>query len=229
MIFISASCTIIFKYTYNNFKKTTFCICIIRNMIDYVKGSLEDLQPARAIVECAGVGYDLNISLTTYAAIQGRHEVKLYVYEQIREDAWVLFGFSTLPERDMFLLLISVSGVGAMTARMMLSSMTPRELASAIGNEDVAMLKTIKGIGGRTAQRIVVELKDKVVQSGSSGNVAANQIPSATVETAEEAVSALTMLGFSAAASRKVIADIVMKQSSLSVENLIKTALKKMR
>jgi Holliday junction DNA helicase RuvA len=197
-------------------------------MIDYVKGSLADLQPARAIVECNGVGYDLNISLTTYAAIQGLKEAKLYVYEQVREDAWVLFGFSTTTERDMFLLLISVSGVGAMTARMMLSSMTPRELASAIGREDVAMLKSIKGIGARTAQRIVVELKDKVATLGTAGEAAA--APGAAMgEVAEEAISALTMLGFAAATSRKVVASIVKKQPALPVEDLIKTALKEMR
>lgn len=198
-------------------------------MIDYVKGSLEDLQPARAIVECGGVGYDLNISLTTYAAIQGRKEVKLYVYEQVREDAWVLFGFSTPAERNMFLLLISVSGVGAMTARMMLSSMTPGELASAIAGENVSLLKAIKGIGARTAQRIVVELKDKVAPLGTAGDAVPSAAAAAMGEAAEEAVSALTMLGFAAAASRKTVAAIVKQQPALPVEELIKTALKEMR
>lgn len=200
-------------------------------MIDYIKGTLEELQPAQAIVEAAGIGYDLNISLTTFSDIQGHKEVKLYIYEQIREDAWTLYGFSTRAERELFLLLISVSGVGAGTARMMLSSMTPRELASTIAREDASMLKTIKGIGLRTAQRIVVELKDKLKEY-QLGQSAANddlQGMQNVGETAEEAVTALTMLGFSAPASRKTVRAIVQKQPNLTVEQLIKESLKEMR
>lgn len=200
-------------------------------MIDYIKGTLEELQPAQAIVEAAGIGYDLNISLTTFSDIQGHKEVKLYIYEQIREDAWTLYGFSTRAERELFLLLISVSGVGAGTARMMLSSMTPRELASTIAREDASMLKTIKGIGLRTAQRIVVELKDKLkeYQLGQSAAKDDLQGMQNVGETAEEAVTALTMLGFSAPASRKTVRAIVQKQSNLTVEQLIKESLKEMR
>lgn len=200
-------------------------------MIDYIKGTLEELQPAQAIVEAAGIGYDLNISLTTFSDIQGHKEVKLYIYEQIREDAWTLYGFSTRAERELFLLLISVSGVGAGTARMMLSSMTPRELASTIAREDASMLKTIKGIGLRTAQRIVVELKDKLkeYQLGQSAAKDDLQGMQNVGETAEEAVTALTMLGFSAPASRKTVRAIVQKQPNLTVEQLIKESLKEMR
>lgn len=200
-------------------------------MIDYIKGTLEELQPAQAIVEAAGIGYDLNISLTTFSDIQGHKEVKLYIYEQIREDAWTLYGFSTRAERELFLLLISVSGVGAGTARMMLSSMTPRELASTIAREDASMLKTIKGIGLRTAQRIVVELKDKLKEYQLGRSVAKDDLQGMqnVGETAEEAVTALTMLGFSAPASRKTVRAIVQKQPNLTVEQLIKESLKEMR
>lgn len=200
-------------------------------MIDYIKGTLEELQPAQAIVEAAGIGYDLNISLTTFSDIQGRKEVKLYIYEQIREDAWTLYGFSTPAERELFLLLISVSGIGAGTARMMLSSMTPRELASTIAREDASMLKTIKGIGLRTAQRIVVELKDKLKEYQFGGGGAKDDLQGLqnAGETAEEAVTALTMLGFSAPASRKTVKTIVQKHPDLTVEQLIKESLKEMR
>lgn len=200
-------------------------------MIDYIKGTLEELQPAEAIVEAAGIGYDLNISLTTFSDIQGHKEVKLYIYEQIREDAWTLYGFSTRAERELFLLLISVSGVGAGTARMMLSSMTPRELAATIAREDASMLKTIKGIGLRTAQRIVVELKDKLKEYQLGGGAAGDDLQGMqnVGETAEEAVTALTMLGFSAPASRKTVKAIVGKQPNLTVEQLIKESLKEMR
>lgn len=200
-------------------------------MIDYIKGTLEELQPAQAIVEAAGIGYDLNISLTTFSDIQGHKEVKLYIYEQIREDAWTLYGFSTRAERELFLLLISVSGVGAGTARMMLSSMTPRELASTIAREDASMLKTIKGIGLRTAQRIVVELKDKLKEYQLGRSAAKDDLQGMqnVGETAEEAVTALTMLGFSAPASRKTVRAIVQKQPNLTVEQLIKESLKEMR
>lgn len=200
-------------------------------MIDYIKGTLEELQPAQATVEAAGIGYDLNISLTTFSDIQGRKEVKLYIYEQIREDAWTLYAFSTREERELFLLLISVSGVGAGTARMMLSSMTPRELAATIAREDASMLKTIKGIGLRTAQRIVVELKDKLKEYrlGYSGAADDGESIQNVGETAEEAITALTMLGFSTPASRKTVNAIVKKQPHLTVEQLIKESLKEMR
>ena len=191
-------------------------------MIDYIKGTVAEIQPARAVIDCNGIGYDLNLSLTTYAAIQGKQEVKLYVYEQIREDAWTLYGFSSREERDMFLLLISVSGVGAGTARMMLSSMSPSELATTIGSENWGLLKNIKGIGPRTAQRIVVELKDKV------GNILGGAAINSASAAAEEAISALTMLGFAAPASRKAVNAIVKKSPNLRPEEIIKMALKEL-
>ncbi len=198
-------------------------------MLDYIKGSVVELQPTRVVIDCNGVGYDVNLSLTTFSAIQGKESVKLYVYEQIREDAWTLYGFSSREEREMFLLLISVSGVGAGTARMMLSSMNPSELAATIGSENWSLLKNIKGIGPRTAQRIVVELKDKV--GTALGGVAlgsAIEAAASTSAAAEEAVSALTMLGFAAPASRKVVSAIIKKNSGLRAEEIIKMALKEL-
>jgi Holliday junction DNA helicase RuvA len=198
-------------------------------MLDYIKGSVVELQPTRVVIDCNGVGYDVNLSLTTFSAIQGKESVKLYVYEQIREDAWTLYGFSSREEREMFLLLISVSGVGAGTARMLLSSMNPSELAATIGSENWSLLKNIKGIGPRTAQRIVVELKDKV-GTALGGVVLGSAIEAATSTSAaaEEAVSALTMLGFAAPASRKVVSAIIKKNSGLRAEEIIKMALKEL-
>ena len=198
-------------------------------MFDYIKGSVVELQPTRVVIDCNGVGYDVNLSLTTFSAIQGKESVKLYIYEQIREDAWTLYGFSSREEREMFLLLISVSGVGAGTARMMLSSMNPSELAATIGSENWSLLKNIKGIGPRTAQRIVVELKDKV-GTALGGVALGSAIEAATSisAAAEEAVSALTMLGFAAPASRKVVSAIIKKNSGLRAEEIIKIALKEL-
>ena len=139
-------------------------------MIDYIKGELTDLQPAQAVVEAAGVGYALSISLNTYTAIQGKKDIKLFVHEAIvtggRDDSVTLYGFSTKQERELYRMLISVSGVGANTARMILSSLTPAELCNVIANGDEKMLKSVKGIGLRTAQRIIVDLKDKIMASG---------------------------------------------------------------
>ena len=137
-------------------------------MIDYVRGELAELAPANAVVDCNGVGYMLNISLNTYSAIQGKKECKLYVYEAIREDAYVLFGFATKQERESFLLLISVSGVGPNIARMILSSMSVDELSQAIVGSNVAMFKAVKGVGAKTAQRIIVDLKDKIKPTGDT-------------------------------------------------------------
>ena len=139
-------------------------------MIEYIRGELADLTPALAVVEAHGVGYALNISLNTYSAIQGKSSVKLYVHEAImtggRDDNYTLYGFANKQERSLYRLLITVSGVGANTARMILSSLTPAELCNVIANGDEKMLKTVKGIGLRTAQRIIVDLKDKIMQSG---------------------------------------------------------------
>ena len=197
-------------------------------MIDYIKGELSELTPAMAVVEAAGVGYAMNISLNCYSAIQGKKDVKLYVYESIREDAHVLFGFASKKEREMFLLLITVSGVGPNTARMVLSSMSPAELCNSISTGNERMIKTIKGIGLKTAQRIIVDLRDKIVSLGIAEEIPAGGSMENPVDNRvkEEAVSALTMLGFSPAPSQKVVMQILKDNPTASVEQVIKMALK---
>ena len=197
-------------------------------MIEYIKGELTELTPALAVVEAAGVGYGMNISLNTFSAIQGKKEVKLYVYESIREDAHVLFGFASKKEREMFLLLITVSGVGPNTARMVLSSMSPAELCDCISTGNERMIKTIKGIGLKTAQRIIVDLRDKIVSLGIAAEIPAGGAIQQPVnsEVKEEAISALTMLGFSPAPSHKVVMQILKDNPDMPVEQVIKTALK---
>ena len=194
-------------------------------MIEYIKGEIDELSPAHMIMECNGVGYELNISLTTYSAFNGHKQGKIYVYEVIREDAHLLFGFATREERELFLLLISVSGVGPNTARMILSSLPPAELINAIASGDDVSLTFIKGIGTKTAQRIVVDLKNKVRTAEYAGEK--NKIlPGGRSETAEGAVAALIMLGFQKAASQKVVDSILKKSPAESVEQVIKDALK---
>lgn len=200
-------------------------------MIDYIKGELAELSPATATVEAAGVGYAMSISLTTYSAIQGRKTVKLYVYEAIREDAYVLYGFSGKKEREMFQLLITVSGVGANTARMVLSSMSVAELCAAISTGDERLIKSIKGIGLKTAQRIIVDLKDKIVALGIADELPAGGSVAVAVDTAvrDEAVAALTMLGFSPAPTQKVVVQILKDQPDAPVEQVVKLALKQIK
>ena len=135
-------------------------------MIEYIKGKLDDITPTMAVVDCNGVGYGINISLNTFSAIQGKTDVKLYIYEAIREDAYVLYGFSTKQERELFLMLITVSGIGGNTARMILSALSPMELCNVISSGNEKLLKMVKGIGLKTAQRIIVELKDKIQNIG---------------------------------------------------------------
>lgn len=198
-------------------------------MIEYIKGKIDELTPTYAVVEAAGIGYQLFISLNTYSAVQGAAETKLYVYEAIREDAHLLYGFLTKAERELFLLLISVSGIGGQTARMILSAFSPAELANIIRDEDVKMLKSVKGIGPKAAQRIIVDLKDKItLDTGETGTVAkgAERMTAATREVVEEAVAALTMLGFPPAPTQKTVLQIVKDDASLTVEKIIKLALK---
>ncbi|MBP5377210.1 MAG: Holliday junction branch migration protein RuvA [Bacteroidaceae bacterium] len=201
-------------------------------MIEYVKGSLAELTPATATVECAGVGYLCNISVNTFSALQGKQDALLYVYESIREDAWTLFGFASKTERELFLLLISVSGVGGNTARTMLSSFSVSELATIIMNGDERMLKTVKGLGTKTAQRVIVELKDKVttLALGSDGSVSSKAEETAAInnEVYNEALDAMRALGFPPAPASKVIRSILKEDSSLPVEKVIKQALKMM-
>ena len=200
-------------------------------MIDYIKGELTELTPALATVEAAGVGYGLNISLNTYSAIQGKKDVKLYVYESIREDAYVLYGFVNKKEREMFELLITVSGVGPNTARMMLSSMSVQELCTAISTGNERLVKGIKGIGRMTAQRIIVDLRDKIVALGIADEIPAGGTMAAPINNAvrDEAVAALTMLGFAPAPTQKVVVAILQEQPDAPVEQVVKLALKQIK
>lgn len=191
-------------------------------MIDYIKGEITELTPASVTLENHGIGYFINISLNTYTNLSGRKESQLYIYEAIREDAHLLFGFSDKQERELFLLLISVSGIGAGTARMMLSSMNTLELANVIASGNSDMLKTVKGIGLKTAQRVIVDLKDKVKIEG----VEQIDVFASTNTSGHEAVAALVMLGFPQQASQKVVAKIIKDKSDITVEQIIKTALK---
>ena len=201
-------------------------------MIEYIKGELTEVTPAYAVVEAHGVGYGLNISLNTYSGIQNKKEVKLYAFESIREDAHVLFGFASKQEREMFLLLITVSGVGANTARMILSAMSAVELCNVISTGNEKMLKTVKGIGLRTAQRIIVDLKDKIATSAIAEEMPAGIVVQAAAmnnEVRDEAIGALTMLGFAPAPSAKVVSAILSDNPQLPVEQVVKLALKQIK
>lgn len=195
-------------------------------MIEFIQGKIEELDPAQAVIETSGgVGYLLNISLNTYSAIQGRSDAKLYVYEAIREDAYVLYGFSGRRERELFLLLISVPGIGGASARMILSAFSPDELESIISNGDEKLLKQVKGIGLKTAQRIIVDLRDKIRTTGTPVSPAAADTSSNDI--ADSAVAAMTMLGFPQPAAAKTVNTIIRENPSLSVEAVIKEALKR--
>ncbi|MCM1312668.1 MAG: Holliday junction branch migration protein RuvA [Bacteroides sp.] len=198
-------------------------------MIDYVRGILDELTPAQATVECHGVGYLCNISLNTYSAIQGKSEVRLFVYEVIREDSWTLYGFSTKDERELFVQLIGVSGIGGNTARTMLSAFSPSELCEIIISGNERLLKTVKGLGTKTAQRVIVELKDKVAGLGISPSSVADKqaaVSAANSEVHDEAVEALKMLGFPPAPVVKAVRAILKDEPSTPVERVIKLALK---
>lgn len=194
-------------------------------MYDYISGNVAELNPAYVVVDNHGVGYMINISLTTFNQLQNAGEtVKLFVYEAIREDAHVLFGFASKRERELFLLLISVSGVGPNTARVIQSSLSPSDLEQTIVNENVTMLKAVKGIGGKTAQRIIVDLKDKI----KVGADALLDKGNAVGEAYDEALAALVMLGFTQQMSHKALKKLFTNQPALSVEEAIKQALKMM-
>lgn len=198
-------------------------------MIEYIKGELTEITPAMAVVECNGLGYGINVSLNTYTTIQGKKEVKLYIYEAIREDAYVLYGFASKQERELFLLLISVSGIGGNTARMILSALTPSELCNVISSGNDKLLKTVKGIGLKTAQRIIVDLKDKIATTDMGASATISSVATAAnTEIYEEAVAALTMLGFAQAPSQKVVSAILKEEPEAAVEKVIKLALKRL-
>lgn len=218
------------KLTIYKFFMVIFALKLIirrRNMIEYIKGELAEATPALAVVDCNGVGYGINVSLNTYSAIQGKKEVKLFIYEAIREDAYVLYGFSTKQERELFLLLISVPGIGGNTARMILSALSPRELCNVISTGNDKLLKTVKGIGLKTAQRIIVDLKDKIASTDleETGTVASVRT-TVNSEIYEEAVAALVMLGFAQAPSQKAVINILKAEPDATVEQVIKLALK---
>ena len=200
-------------------------------MIEYIKGELTELTPALATIEAAGIGYGLNITLNTFSAIQGKKEVKLYVYEAIREDAHALYGFVNKKERETFLLLITVSGVGANTARMILSSLSVSELCNAISAGNARLIQNVKGIGKMTAQRIIVDLREKIVSLGIAEEIPTGGQIAAPVDNQvkDEAVSALTMLGFAPAPSQKVVLAILQQQPDAPVEVVVKLALKQIK
>ena len=205
-------------------------------MIEYIKGEITDLTPTYCVLETNGVGYMLNVSLVTYQELQGQSAARLYVYENIREDAHVLYGFLTKAERELFLLLISVSGVGAATARMILSSFTVAELQEIIATGNVNAIKSVKGIGLKSAQRIIVDLKDKVelgVRSEELGVTNPSAFGSSPnlgeqLQHAEEAVAALVALGFQKAASVKVVEKLMKEDAGMAVGKIVKRALSMM-
>ena len=194
-------------------------------MIEYIKGTLAELNPTEAIVENNGIGYSTLISLQTYEEIHGKNEVKLYIHHYLREDEELYYGFATKDERHLFRLLISVSGIGAATARMMLSSMSSDEITNAIQTENINKIKSIKGIGLKSAQRLIIELKDKVGKI-SGENPTLPGLASNTVM--EEATTALVMLGFAKPNVNKVLSAIVKEKPDMSLEEMIKIALKKL-
>lgn len=191
-------------------------------MIDYIKGQIITLNPACIVLETAGIGYFISISLNTFSMLEGKSDAQILIHEVIREDAHQLFGFADNRERELFRALISVSGVGANTARMVLSSLKPHDVEVAIIEADVNVLKSVKGIGLKTAQRIIIDLKDKLGKAAPSGEIFA----SADNTIREEALSALVMLGFVKSAVIKALDKIIREEKNLSVEGLIKRALK---
>lgn len=196
-------------------------------MIDYIKGEITELTPAYVVLETAGIGYFVHITLPTYSFLSELTSAKLFIYEAIREDAHVLYGFRLQSERQLFLHLISVSGIGANTARVIMSSYSAHEIQEMIATANVTALNAIKGIGTKTAQRIIVDLKDKIIK-GVGGNEEVTLFAGAFSEQKEEAVAALVMLGYAANASQKTVDRILKEQPALRVEQLIKLALKMM-
>jgi holliday junction DNA helicase RuvA len=191
-------------------------------MINYIKGIITEINPTSVSIETGGIGYFVNISVNTFSKLDGKTDFKILIHEVIREDTHQLFGFADKEERDIFRLLISVSGIGANTARMMLSSLNPDEVEKAIMDSNVNVLKSVKGIGLKTAQRVIVDLKDKVGKQSQTGEIFTLEDNTKR----EEALSALVMLGFARSAVSKVLEKIIRDEKNLTVEDLIKRALK---
>lgn len=196
-------------------------------MYEYISGKITDLAPTYAVIEAGGVGYYLNISLQTFSAIEGVDSARLYVYFAVREDAQVFYGFATKLERELFRQLISVSGVGGNTARMILSTYSTSELRNIIATENAVLLKNVKGLGLKTAQKIIVELSGKMLDLGVEGEVF---VAPTTADNGvlKEAVAALLMLGFQKAASEKAVKAILAEDPSTSVEEAVRQALRRM-
>lgn len=194
-------------------------------MIEYIKGKLVELTPTDAIVECNGIGYHMLISLQTFSSLENTEDVKVFVHHYLREDEELYYGFATKDERELFRLLISVSGIGAATARMMLSSLTSEEIRNAILAEDINRIKSIKGIGLKSAQRLILELKDKIAKGGGTETAI---FPVKDNSIAEEAVTALVLLGFTKANVNKAVSAVIKENPDASLESIIKLALKKL-
>jgi len=193
-------------------------------MITQIKGKLIEKNPTQVVVDCNGIGYEINISLFTFSSLSSDENIKLFTHLQVREDAHILYGFFTVLERAVFRLLISVSGIGSSTARTMLSSLTPVEIQHAIGTEDVATIQGVKGIGLKTAQRLIIELKDKIKSLQGTDEIPV--FKSNTIK--EETLSALEVLGYSRKASEKIVDKLIQGEPDSSVEGLIKSALNKL-
>ena len=191
-------------------------------MINHLTGKLIEKNPTYVVIECGGVGYFVNISLNTYASLPDEEHLKIYTHLQVREDAHTLYGFRTVAEREIFRLLISVSGVGSSTARTMLSSMTPSQVRDAIASGDVPSIQAVKGIGAKTAQRVILDLRDKVLKVYELDEVS----PQSGNTNKEEALSALEVLGFARKSAEKAVDAVLRQDPSLSVEGIIKSALK---
>jgi Holliday junction DNA helicase RuvA len=195
-------------------------------MIDYIKGNIIELSPTEVILETYGIGYRILISLQTYEGLNGKSEATVYIHHYLREDEELYYGFSSKDERELFRLLIGVSGIGASTARMMLSSLSSDEIRNAILAEDINKIKSIKGIGMKSAQRLILELKDKVVKGGGTESHAL--FGSTTNAATDEAVTALVMLGFTKANVTKAVNAVLKEKPSASLEEIIKLALKRL-
>ena len=195
-------------------------------MIEYIKGQIIELTPTELILECGGIGYSILISLQTYEALQLQTQTVAYIHHYIREDEELFYGFATKDERELFRLLIGVSGIGVNSARMMLSSLTSEEIRNAILAEDINKIKSVKGIGLKSAQRLVLELKDKIVKGAGADTGVLLKVDSSAV--VDEATTALVMLGFSKAAINKVMPAILKENPQARVEDIIKSALKRL-
>ncbi len=194
-------------------------------MIDYIKGKIIELTPAELVLECAGIGYSILISLQTFSALEGKEEGKVYIHHYLREDDEEYYGFISKDERELFRLLIGVNGIGVTTARMMLSSLSAEEIRAAIIGEDVTRIKAVKGIGLKSAQRIIMELKDKIVKGGGEITLPLSGANNAAIE---EATTALIMLGFTRANVGKAVAAVIKERPDASIETIIKLALQKL-